>query len=220
MTSLLDGVRVMPTFETLALFAVASVLLALTPGPNLLYLVSRTLCHGRRAGVVSLAGTSLGFFFHVLAAALGLSAVFIAVPVLYDLLRYAGAGYLLWLAWVAVRQRGANMFAARSLPEESPARLFRVGLLTSVLNPKIALFYLALLPQFVDASRGSVFAQSLALGLVQIAIGIVSDLAFVLAAARIAGWLARRPLWSALQRWLLGGVFAAIALRLAFESRR
>ncbi len=206
--------------ETLALFAAASVLLALTPGPNLLYLVSRTLCQGRRAGVVSLAGTSFGFFFHLLAAALGLSAVFIAVPLLYDLLRYAGAAYLLWLAWSALRQRNGEVLAARSLPAESPGRLFRVGLLTSILNPKLALFYLALLPQFVDASRGNVFGQSMTLGLVQIAIGVLSDLAFVLAAARIAGWLARRPLWSAIQRWVLGGVFAAIALRLAFETRK
>jgi threonine/homoserine/homoserine lactone efflux protein len=210
----------MPTPENLALFAAASALLALTPGPNLLYLVSRTLCQGPRAGIVSLAGTSLGFFFHVLAAALGLSVIFIAVPLLYDLLRYAGAAYLLWLAWTAVRQRGAGMFASASLPEESPGRLFRIGLLTSVLNPKLALFYLALLPQFVDPSRGSVFAQSIVLGLIQIAIGVVSDLAFVLAAARIARWLARRPVWSAAQRWVLGGVFAVIALKLAFESRR
>src|SRR5215831_2249719 len=210
----------MPTAENLALFAAASALLALTPGPNLLYLVSRTLCQGRRAGIVSLAGTSLGFSFHVLAAALGLSVIFIAVPLLYDLLRYAGAGYLLWLAWTAVRQRGAGMFASASLPEESPGRLFRVGLLTSVLNPKLALFYLALLPQFVDPSRGSVFAQSIVLGLIQIAIGVVSDLAFVLAAARIAGWLARHPVWSTVQRWVLGGVFAAIALKLAFEERK
>jgi len=210
----------MPTLETLALFAAASVLLALTPGPNLLYLVSRTLCQGRRAGVISLAGTSFGFLFHVLAAALGLSAIFLAVPLLYDLLRYAGAAYLLWLAWSAVRQRGGDLFAARSLPEESSARLFRVGLLTSVLNPKLALFYLALLPQFVDAARGDILGQSLTLGLVQIAIGIVSDFAFVLAAARISGWLARRPLWSTIRRWLLGGVFAAIALKLAFETRK
>ena len=210
----------MPSFENLALFAAASLLLALTPGPNLLYLVSRTLCQGRRAGIVSLAGTSLGFFFHVLAAALGLSAVFLAVPLAYDLLRYAGAAYLLWLAWSASRQRGGDLFASRSLPEESAGRLFRVGLLTSVLNPKIALFYLALLPQFVDASRGNVFGQSLVLGLVQIAIGIASDLCFVLAAARIAAWLARRPLWSAVQRWILSGVFAAIALKLAFETRK
>jgi threonine/homoserine/homoserine lactone efflux protein len=95
-----------------------------------------------------------------------------------------------------------------------------VGLVTSILNPKLALFYLALLPQFVEPSRGSVFAQSMVLGLIQIVIGVVSDLAFVLAAARIAGWLARRPVWSAIQRWILGGVFAAIALRLALEERK
>ncbi len=210
----------MPSLENLALFALASVLLALTPGPNLLYLVSRTLCQGRRAGIVSLAGTSLGFVFHVLAAALGLSAIFLTVPLLYDLLRYAGAAYLLWLAWGAVRPGGRGAFAARTLPEDPPAKLFRMGLLTSVLNPKIALFYLALLPQFIEASRGSVFVQSLMLGLTQIAIGIVSDLGFVLAAARIATWLARRPFWSALQRWVLSAVFAGIALKLAFETRK
>ena len=157
--------------------------------------------------------------FHVLAAALGLSAIFLTVPLLYDLLRYAGAAYLLWLAWGAVRP-GGGAFAARTLPEDPPARLFRMGLLTSVLNPKIALFYLALLPQFIEASRGSVFVQSLMLGLTQIAIGIVSDLGFVLAAARIATWLARRPFWSALQRWVLSAVFAGIALKLAFETRK
>ena len=195
-----------PSAENLALFALASVLLALSPGPNLLYLISRTLCQGRRAGVVSLAGTSLGFVFHVLAAALGLSAIFLTVPLLYDLLRYAGAAYLLWLAWSAVRPGGQGTFTARILPQDPPGRLFRIGLLTSILNPKIALFYLALLPQFIDASRGGVLVQSLVLGLLQIAIGIVSDLGFVLAAAQIAAWLAKRPLWSALQRWVLGTV--------------
>jgi len=210
----------MPSSENLALFGVASVLLALTPGPNLLYLLSRTLCQGRRAGVVSLAGTSMGFVFHVLAAALGLSAIFLTVPVLYDLLRYVGAAYLLWLAWMALKPGARGLFAPRSLPEDPPGRLFRLGLLTSILNPKVALFYLALLPQFVDASRGSVFAQSVVLGLLQIAIGIVSDLCFVLAAARIASWLAQRPLWTAIQRWVLGAVFAGIALKLAFETRR
>jgi len=210
----------MPSLENLALFGIASILLALTPGPNLLYLLSRTLCQGRRAGVVSLAGTSMGFVFHVLAAALGLSAIFLTVPVLYDLLRYVGAAYLLWLAWGALKPGARGLFAPLSLPEDPPGRLFRVGLLTSILNPKVALFYLALLPQFVDAARGSVFAQSVVLGLLQIAIGIVSDLCFVLAAARISAWLEQRPLWTAIQRWVLGAVFAGIALRLAFETRR
>jgi threonine/homoserine/homoserine lactone efflux protein len=210
----------MPTAQNLALFALASILLALTPGPNLLYLVSRTLCQGRRAGIVSLAGTSLGLAFHVFAAALGLSAIFLSIPVLYDALRFAGAGYLLWLAWDAVRPGGRGVFAPRELPRDAPGKLFRMGLLTSVLNPKVAMFYLALFPQFIDAARGSVFLQGLVLGLLQITIGVASDLVFVLAAGAITAWLARRPLWSAVQRWVLGVVLAGIAVRLAFDSRK
>ena len=142
----------MPSTQSLALFALASVLLVLTPGPNLLYLVSRTLCQGRSAGIVSLAGTSLGFVFHVVAAALGLSAIFLTVPLLYDAMRYLGAAYLLWLAWDALKPGGKGVFAPRALPPDPPARLFRVGLLTSILNPKVAMFYLALFPQFIAPS--------------------------------------------------------------------
>ncbi|MGH8849872.1 MAG: LysE family translocator [Casimicrobiaceae bacterium] len=210
----------MPTCQNLALFALASALLALTPGPNLLYLVSRALCQGRRAGIVSLAGTSLGFVVHVFAAALGLSAIFLTVPVLYDAVRLAGAGYLLWLAWDALRPGGRGVFVPRALPQDGVGRLFRIGLLTSVLNPKVAMFYLALFPQFIDATRGGVLAQGLVLGLLQIVINVASDLVFVLAAGAITGWLARRPLWAALQRWVLGVVLAGIAVRLAFGARR
>ena len=210
----------MPSMQNLMLFALASVLLVLTPGPNLLYLVSRTLCQGRRAGIVSLAGTSLGFVVHVMAAALGLSAIFLTVPVLYDALRYAGAAYLLWLAWDALKPGGRGVFAPRPLPQDPPRRLFRMGLFTSILNPKVAVFYLALFPQFIDASRGSVLGQGLLLGFMQIAISVVGDLAFVLAASAITGWLARRPLWSVFQRSVLGLVLAGIALRLAFDSRK
>jgi threonine/homoserine/homoserine lactone efflux protein len=212
---------VMPSTTNLALFALASVLLALTPGPNLLYLVSRTLCQGRSAGIVSLAGTTTGFLFYAFCAALGLSAVFVAIPVLFDAVRFAGAGYLLWLAWDAVRPRGGGgLFARRDLPSLQPAVLFRTGVLTSILNPKVALFYLALFPQFVDPSRGSVLVQSLVLAAVQIGIGAASDLLFVLAAARAARWLAERPLWVTAQRWVLGGIFAGIALKLALDTRR
>ena len=210
----------MPSTENLALFALASLLLALTPGPNLLYLVSRTLCQGRSAGLVSLAGTSLGLVVHVLAAALGLSAIFFTVPALYDILRYAGAVYLLWLAWSVLKPGGRGMFAPGVLPPDPPRRLFRIGLLTSILNPKVAMFYLALFPQFIDAAAGNVLGQSLVLGGIQVAIGALNDLCFVLAAGAITGALARRPLWVALQRWLLGLVFAGIAVRLALDSRR
>jgi len=214
----------MPSLDNFLLFVAASVLLVLTPGPNLLYLISRTLAQGRAAGLVSLAGTTSGFAVHILAAALGLSAVFVAVPVAYDAVRWAGAAYLFWLAWDAVRPSAdgsaGGVFAPRPLPKAAPARLFRMGLLTSILNPKVALFYLALFPQFVDPARGGVFTQSLVLGAVQIVVAVIGDALFVLAAARVARWLAKRPVWVVAQRWLLGSVFAGIAAKLAFDSRR
>lgn len=210
----------MPSTTNLALFALASALLAFTPGPNLLYLVSRTLCQGRSAGLISLAGTTSGFLFYAVSAALGLTAVFVAIPVLYDAVRWAGAVYLLWLAWDALRPHGSGgLFARRDLPPMRPAVLYRTGVLTSILNPKVALFYLALFPQFVDPARGSVLVQSLVLAAIQIVIGVVSDGIFVLAAARAARWLAERPAWVTAQRWVLGGVFAGIALKLAFDTR-
>ena len=211
----------MPSATNLALFAVASALLAFTPGPNLLYLVSRTLCQGRSAGLISLAGTTSGFLFYAVSAALGLTAVFAAIPVLYDAVRWAGAAYLLWLAWDALRPHGSGgLFARRDLAPMRPAVLYRTGVLTSILNPKVALFYLALFPQFVDPARGSVLVQSLVLAAIQIVIGVVSDGIFVLAAARVARWLAERPAWVTAQRWVLGGVFAGIAMRLAFDTRK
>ena len=202
------------------LFLAACIMLVLTPGPNLLYLISRTLCQGRAAGLVSLAGTTTGFIVHILAAALGLSAVFLAVPVAYDLVRYLGAAYLLWLAWDSLRPQGEGLFAARNLPVESNAKLFRTGMFTSILNPKVALFYLALFPQFIEPGLGAVFAQSLFLGATQIVIAVAGDAMFVLAAARAARWLATRPRWTVIQRYVQGTVFAAIALKLALPERR
>jgi threonine/homoserine/homoserine lactone efflux protein len=158
--------------------------------------------------------------FHVVAAALGLSAIFLTVPLLYDAMRYMGAAYLLWLAWGALRPGGGNLFQTRTLAPDPPARLFRIGVLTSVLNPKVAMFYLALFPQFIDATRGSVLLQGLMLGFLQIAINTLGDLCFVLAAGAITAWLARRPLWTALQRWVLGILLAGIALRLAVDTRK
>ncbi|HVP87794.1 MAG TPA: LysE family translocator [Casimicrobiaceae bacterium] len=133
----------------------------------------------------------------------------------------AGAAYLLWLAWDAVRPHGSGgLFARRDLPLVRPAALFRTGVITSILNPKVALFYLALFPQFVDPARGSLLAQSLVLAAIQIVIDALIDSLFVLAAARVARWLAERPVWVTAQRWVLGGVFAGIALKLALDTRR
>jgi len=204
-----------PVIDHYPLFLAACVALVVTPGPNLLYLISRTLCQGRTAGLISLAGTTSGFLVHVVAASLGLSVVLVAVPVLFDVVRFAGAAYLLWLAYDALRSPDAALFAPRALAAETPSKLFRTGLLTSILNPKVALFYLALFPQFVSPAHGSVLLQSLLLGATQIVVAVVGDALFVLGAARVSRWLVARPAWQSAQRYVQSGVFAAIAMNLA-----
>jgi threonine/homoserine/homoserine lactone efflux protein len=137
------------------IFAAAALGLVLTPGPNMLYLLSRSICQGRRAGVISLAGVVTGFLFHIVCAAAGLTALLLTVPLAYSLLKFAGAAYLLGLAWQAVRPGGRSPFATRSLPPDPPAALFRMGLLTNALNPKMAVFYLSIFPQFVRPDMSS-----------------------------------------------------------------
>lgn len=210
----------MPEPATLAAFAAVALGMVLTPGPNMLYLVSRSLCQGPAAGMISLGGVALGFLFYMLCAAFGITALLFAVPYAYDALRLAGAAYLAWLAWQALRPGGASPFQVRALPPDSPRRLFLMGLATNLLNPKVAMFYLALFPQFIDPAAGSVLTQTLTLGAVQIAISMAGNAAFALAAGGIAAFLARNPLWVVAQRWLMGLVLGGLAVRLAVESRR
>src|SRR5690606_19199829 len=168
-----------PSSELL-LFAGAALLMVLTPGPNMIYLISRSICQGRRAGVISLLGVVAGFLVHMFAAAVGLTALFLAVPLAYELLRWAGAAYLLYLAWQALRPGARSPFEARELPADPPGRLFLMGFLTNALNPKIAVFYLSIFPQFVSPEHGSVFVQSVVLGVSQIVISFTVNLAIVL----------------------------------------
>lgn len=201
------------------LFAGAALLMVLTPGPNMIYLISRAICQGRQAGFISLLGVIAGFLVHMLAAAVGLTALFLAVPWAYEVLKWAGAAYLLYLAWQSVKPGARSPFEARQLPDDSPARLFRMGFLTNVLNPKIAFFYLSIFPQFVSPEHGSVFMQSIVLGLTQIIVSFTGNLAVVLSAAGLAGWFVRNPRWLAAQRYFMGFVLAGLAVRLAAEQR-
>ena len=204
----------------LILFAGAALLMVLTPGPNMIYLISRSISQGRRAGVISLLGVIAGFLVHMFAAAVGLTALFLAVPLAYEVLKWAGALYLLWLAWQAVRPGARSPFEARDLAMDSTSRLFLMGFLTNVLNPKIAVFYLAILPQFISSQHGSVFFQSIVLGLTQIIVSFSVNLLIALSAAGIASWFSRNPRWLAVQRYFMGFVLAALAVRLATEQRR
>lgn len=205
-----------------AALGVAAIALAmvLTPGPNMLYLVSRSVSQGRRAGLLSLGGVAVGFLVYLVAATLGLAAVFAAVPPLYTAMKLAGVGYLLWLAWQAVRPGGHSVFEPRALPRDRARRLFAMGFLTNLLNPKIAIMYLALIPQFLDPARGAVWAQSLQLGAVQILVALTVNAGIVLAAGAIGELLARRRRWLRVQRYATGGALAGIAVSVAFDRAR
>ncbi len=194
--------------------------LVLTPGPNMLYLVSRALTQGRRAGLISLIGTGLGFLVYLAAAVLGISAIFVAVPAAYVALKVAGAAYLLWLAWRVLRPGARPLFEVRALPRDRPRRLIGMGFLTNLLNPKIAVLYLSLLPQFVDPSAGSVALQSLVLGSIQIAIALTINGLFVIVAGSLAMVLARHPGVERAQRWLMGTVLGGFGLKLLTDRSR
>jgi threonine/homoserine/homoserine lactone efflux protein len=210
----------LPAASTVFAFALLCLGMSLTPGPNMMYLVSRSICQGRRAGLVSLGGVGLGFLVYMLAAAFGITALLLAVPLAYDGLRLAGAAYLLYLAWQALRPGGRSPFQVRDLPVDSNRRLFAMGLVTNLLNPKAAMMYLSLLPQFIDPARGNVLTQSLALGSLQIIISLSLNALIATAAGTIATFLGSRPLWLVLQRWVMGTALAGLGLRMAFESRR
>lgn len=210
----------MISLTALAAFGAVALGMVLTPGPNMAYLVSRSICQGRTAGLISLVGVALGFVTYMLLAAFGITALVFAVPYAYDALRLAGAAYLGWLAWSALKPGGRSPFEVRDLPPDSPRRLFTMGLLTNLLNPKIAALYLSLLPQFIDAGQGDVLSQTLLLGTTQIAISVTVNAVIVLAAGSVAGFLAGRPLWMAVQRWLMGTVLAVLAVRMAFDTGR
>jgi len=204
----------------LLLFAGAALIMVLTPGPNMIYLISRSINQGHKAGIISLFGVISGFLVHMFAAALGLTALFLTVPLAYEVLKWAGALYLLWLAWQAVRPGARSPFEAQNLPIDSTSKLFLMGFLTNVLNPKVAVFYLAILPQFISSDHGSVFLQSVVLGLTQIAVSFSINLIISLSAAGIASWFSRNPTWLAVQRYFMGFVLGALAVRLALEQRR
>jgi threonine/homoserine/homoserine lactone efflux protein len=207
----------MPTAASLAVFALICVGMVLTPGPNMVYLVSRSICQGRAAGMVSLIGVAVGLVFYMSCASLGITSLVIAVPYAYDALRIGGAAYLLYLAWQAVRPGGRSPFQVRDLPVDSSRKLFSMGVVTALLNPKVAVLYLSLLPQFIHPEQGSVLGQSLILGFTQIAVSVTFNSMIVFIAGSIAAFLAARPTWLVIQRWAMGTVLAGFAVRMAAE---
>jgi threonine/homoserine/homoserine lactone efflux protein len=210
----------MPELATLMVFAAACLALTASPGPDMLLIASRSASQGRWAGFASLAGIQAGTYCHALAVAFGLSQLLVAVPMAYDAVRYAGAAYLLFLAWQTFRANGIIAMPSGEAPYYSPSVMFRQGLITNLLNPKMALFVLALFPQFVKPEAGSVVVQVMILATVLNIIGLVVNGVVILAASKLSVAFARHHKYSRVPQILLGTVFAGLAIRLAFDERR
>lgn len=209
----------MLSLTTLTIFSGACLALAATPGPDMLLIASRSVSQGRAAGFASLSGAIIGTYCHALAAALGLSQLFLAVPVAYDVVRFIGAAYLLTLAWKTIRSSGSMLAPSAASQPLSTSQIFRQGLFTNLLNPKMVLFVLALFPQFVRPQDGSVALQIMLLASVLNLIGFVVNGAVILSASTLFQRLTRPGKASKLPHYLLGSVFAGLALRLAIASR-
>ena len=210
----------MPDAAHLLPFMLIALGLVLTPGPNMIYLISRSLCQGPKAGLISLGGVVIGFVFYMVFAALGITALLMAVPFAYDALRLCGALYLLYMAWQAVKPGGRSPFQVKTLAHDSPKKLLTMGLLTNLLNPKTAVLYLSLLPQFIVPQQGHVLMQSLVLGSTQILISMTFNARIALSAGYIAVFLAGRPSWMLVQRWLMATVLSGLAVRMLVEARK
>lgn len=208
-----------PTSELL-LFALVALGLVLTPGPNMLFLLTTAVTQGRKAGFLALLGVASGFLFHIALVVLGLSALLAQIPLALLMLKWLGVGYLLFLAYHSVGGRPTLVRTPTDLSANvwSSRQLFLTGLLTNVLNPKVALFYLSFFPQFIKPAYGSIAAQMLQLGLVQILVSFSVNFLLVLVAAKLMGWAGRHNAWQRAQSWLMASVFVGLAVRLALQS--
>ena len=205
--------------SNLIAFALISLGMALTPGPNMIYLISRSLCQGKQAGIVSLAGTGLGFVFYMLCAAFGITALLMTIPLAYEALKIAGAMYLIYLAWKAITS-AHSPFELQNTVAYSNQKLFFMGFFTNLLNPKIAVMYLALLPQFVKPHEGNVLIQTLSLGCIQIILSLIINLLLILTASRFTTFLNKHVFWLKIQKWLMGTVFFGLATQILLTAKK
>lgn len=209
--------HLLPPGPMLAAFCAASVVLAVTPGPGVIYIVTRSLVHGRAAGLASVAGIALGNFGNALGASLGLAALFAVSSLAFTIVKLAGACYLVWLGIRTLAGGGARESAGASPPRDNAARVLREGFFVALLNPKTAVFFAAFLPQFMSG-QASPMAQAALLGALFVAVAMISDTLYVLSARAVAPLLARAG--RSAGRYLSGGVFIGLGILTAFAGNR
>ncbi|AIL46063.1 LysE family translocator [Elizabethkingia anophelis] len=205
----------------LIFFIIAAFILVISPGPNMIYLISRTITQGKKAGLTSLAGVICGFLFHIVMVSFGLTAVLFSVPYAYVVLKTLGTVYLLYLAYQAIKPNSKNIFEVdQNISIDRPRKLFTVGFLTNVLNPKVAVFYLSFFPQFIKPQYGSIFTQSLELGVIQVFVSFSINFIIVLTAAQAARFFAKNPTWIKVQKWFMASVLVFLAIKMALSKAK
>jgi threonine/homoserine/homoserine lactone efflux protein len=209
----------MPTLTTLFLLVTMTVLVCIVPGPDMLYIISRSTGQGRSTGVVSCLGIATGGLLQTTAVALGISSFFLVVPIAYDIIKYVGAAYLVYLGIRFILSR-EEMLTSSHDGKADFRKAFLQGSLTTLLNPKVALFYVAFLPQFVDLTRGHIPLQLLILGLLFNITSLAVDTSVALLASLLGTWLKRRSGAAKLIHWLTGSVLVGLGVRLAFSGRQ
>lgn len=202
-------------------FSLAAFLMVISPGPNMIFLISRSITQGKTAGLVSLAGVICGFLFHIVLAGFGVTTILLAVPFSYGILKISGAVYLLYLAYQAIKSNGKTFFEVKEdISKDRPRKLFLMGFLTNVLNPKMAVFYLSFFPLFIRPEYGSIFAQSMTLGITQIFISFIINFVIVMTAAKMASFLTRNPLWVRAQKWFMASVLTFLAIKMVLSKAK
>ncbi|HEX2891091.1 LysE family translocator [Vineibacter terrae] len=209
---------VIPSAASIGLFIAAALVLLLTPGPAVLFIVARSVEQGRLAGFISDLGIHTATLVHVAAAALGLSALLASSALAFSIVKYAGAAYLIWIGLRKIFGRAEAADEGQALTRYSYRRLFRDGFIVNLLNPKTALFFLAFLPQFVEVSRGHVATQIAFLGILFAAIGFVTDGCYALAAGTAGSWLKRSRGYLKLERYVTGSLFIGLGVTAAFTG--
>jgi threonine/homoserine/homoserine lactone efflux protein len=206
----------MPDFSALGAFFAAAFLLNIAPGPDMLYVIGRSIGQGRRAGTVSALGIFVGCLVHIFVAAAGLAALLRSSPLAYSIVRYAGAAYLVYLG-VRVLLERSNTLEAPEVQSAPLRQIFTQGVITNVLNPKVALFFLAFLPQFIQPQRGSVALQIIMLGLIFDIGGTLVNLAVAQAGGRLGDAIKQHSELARLQKWFAGTVFIGLGMRVALK---
>lgn len=207
----------MPETSQLTLYIVASFALLITPGPAVLYIVARSIDQGRQAGLMSVLGVHVGTLFHLSAAVLGLSAILTSSALAFSVVKYAGAAYLIYVGIRRMLTRDEPVEATKNEPS-SLRRIFSQGVVVNLLNPKTALFFLAFLPQFTSPSRGALAPQLLLLGVIFVAIGIVTDSSYALLAGTFGRALRQNQGFARVQRYLVGAVFIGLGITAALTG--